>query len=151
MGRIQRMFIRHQQPKPANYDGTTSVYCRQCGREVIRQARALIRTVTKCQICIMKEQGIENPEDHVLAQYQLSQDANRIPVPLDLDDAMSSGVLILYPEARLEQDGVIPQSGGVVGTVKSIFKVLGLIKPEDPVPVKSKETAVQKRKRGLYE
>jgi len=113
--------------------------------------KSTIRSITKCQICIMKEQGIENPEEHVLAQYQLSTDANHLPVPLDMDDAMSSGVLILYPEARLEQDGIVPQSGGVVGTVRSIFKVLGLIKPVEEEPVISKEVAKVKRKRGLYE
>ncbi len=110
-----------------------------------------IRTISECAICTMKAQGIENPEDFVLAQYQLSTDAMRIPIPLDIDDALTSGVLVLYPEARLEQDGVIPQSGGVVGTVRSIFKVLGLIKPVDSEPVVSKEVAKVKRKRGLYE
>lgn len=99
----------------------------------------------------MKENGIENPEDYVLPQYQLSMDKDRIPIPLDIGDEMQSGVLMLYPEERLEQDGIVPQSGGVVGTVKSIFKVLGLYKPPDEEPVKSKEVAIKKRKRGLYD
>lgn len=101
----------------------------------------------------MKEQGIENPEDHVLTQYVLSSDVNRLPMPLD-DDGFEQGILMLYPEDKLEQTGVIPQSGGVVGTVKAIFRAFGFAKPQEQVEAErppSKAVANSKVRRGsLY-
>jgi hypothetical protein len=106
-----------------------------------------------CQICILKEQGIENPEEHVLTSYQLSSDMNRIPIPLD-DQGLEQGILMLYPEEMTEQQGMLPQSGGVVGTVKAIFRAFGFTKPKEEIiaeePI-SKAVAKSKRGGGLYE
>src|SRR5579864_2342338 len=124
MGRIPRTFIHHEQGRGTNPDGTTSIFCRQCGREIMRQQHATIRSVTKCAICIAKEQGVENPEDYVLTQYAMP-DPTKPPVPIEMDDSLYGGVLMLYPESVQEQTGIIPLAGGVVGTVKSIFRTLG--------------------------
>jgi len=132
-------------------DGTTSVYCRQCGREIIRQTRPVIRTVTKCQICILKEQGVENPEDYVLPQYYLSTDPNKLPIPIDADMSLEGGILVLNPPGS-ESTGMekIPQSGGLFGTVRSLFKVLGFKPQEKEKPV-SQKVAKEKRTGGLYD
>lgn len=147
-----RSFIHHEVPKRRN-DGAVAIYCRKCGREIGVYARSQIRSVTKCQICMLKEQGVLNPEDHVLPQYVLSSDPNRIPVPLDIDH--DGGILLLYPEEKYENEGRLPQSGGVVGTVKSIFRAFGFGKPPEEKevevnPPQSLVTARSKRGSGLY-
>jgi hypothetical protein len=116
----------------------------------MRAVHPTIRTVTKCAICWAKEQGIENPEDHVLAQYRLP-DPMSPPVPIDVDQDIAQGVLMLYPEASLAEDGRVPSSGGVIGTVKSIFRALGFAQPKDVEPEPSKTIAVGKRRKGLYD
>lgn len=93
------------------------------------------------------------PEDHVLNQYQISADMNRIPIPVN-DDGLEQGVLMLYPEEGLEQTGILPQSGGVVGTVRAIFRAFGFIKPREQIileEVPSKGVARSKRSGGLWE
>lgn len=151
---LPRSFTHHQAPK-RHTDGTISIYCRTCGRDIGRYARSAIRTVTKCQICLLKEQGVLNPEDSVLNQYVLSSDVDRIPIPLETSDELQSGVLLLYPEAQVEQEGILPQSGGIVGTVKSVFRAFGFGKPPEEKkievdPPQSLVTARSKRGSGLY-
>ena len=77
---------------------------------------------------------------------------NRIPVPID--DSLENGVLMLYPEEFSEQQGMLPQTGGVVGTVRAIFRSFGFMKPKEEViaeePV-SKSIAKGKHGGGLYE
>lgn len=110
-----------------------------------------------CAICILKEQGVLNPEDYVLPQYAIP-DPTKPPVPIDMSDELAAGILLLYPEAQLEEEGVVPFSGGVVGTVKSIFRALGF-KGKQPPSVgepqveenpPSKEIAMAKKGTGLY-
>jgi len=124
----------------------------------MRQQHATIRSVTKCAICIAKEQGVENPEDYVLTQYAMP-DPTKPPVPIEMDDSLYGGVLMLYPESVQEQTGIIPLAGGVVGTVKSIFRTLGFGKGDESPVVPSPETgdgtvsqelARSKRGTGLY-
>jgi hypothetical protein len=97
--------------------------------------------------------GVIHPEDNVLNQYQISADANRIPVPVN-DDGLEQGILMLYPEEFSEQQGMLPQSGGVVGTVRAIFRSFGFFKPKEVViqeePV-SKAVAKSKHGGGLYQ
>ncbi len=106
-----------------------------------------------CQVCILKEQGIEHPEDFVLNQYKLSEDMNRIPVPVN-DDGLEQGILMLYPEEFAEQGQQLLPSGGVFGTVKAIFRAMGFIKPKE-VEVQeetvSRAVAKSKHGQGLYE
>jgi hypothetical protein len=156
--KIPKYFIRHEQPRAINPDGTYSIYCQTCGREIMRAVHPQIRSIKKCAICVLKAQGVENPEDVVLAQYALP-DPTKPPIPLDYDVAAQSGVLLLYPDAVLEEQGLVTaQSGGVVGTVKSIFKALSLfgskppqeIKEEEEEPLRSTELAREKRGTGLY-
>ena len=101
----------------------------------------------------MKAQGVLDPEEHVLNQYELSSDMNRIPVPID-DEGYADGILMLYPEEQLEQGGRLPPSGGVVGTVKAIFRAFGFTKPKEVIikeePI-SKAVARSKKGGGLYE
>ena len=70
-----------------------------------------------------------------------------------------AGILLLYPEAKFEEEGVVPISGGVVGTVKSIFRALGFQGKNPVTPIgeteleehpESKELAESKRGTGLY-
>lgn len=145
-----RSFIHHEVGKAINPDGTTSIFCRQCGREIMRAVHPTIRTVTQCAICRLKEEGILDPEDHVLAQYRLP-DPMGPPVPIDIDDELSQGVLMLYPESKLEEDGRVPSTGGVMGTVRSIFKALGFLQPKEAEPAPSKTIATGKRRKGLYD
>lgn len=159
--KIPRYFIRHEQPKASNnVDGSYSIYCQTCGREIMKAIHPTIRSVKACRICMMKAEGIPNPEDAVLAQYA-QIDPTKPPIPLDYDVAEQSGVLLLYPDAELEDNGIVTaQSGGVVGTVKSIFKVLSLfsLKPpkiqtgevEEEDILRSTEIARSKRGTGLY-
>jgi hypothetical protein len=160
MSRFPRTFIKHEQPRSFNPDKTIGIYCRNCGREIIRVAQSTVRSVTKCQICLLKEQGVLNPEDAVLPQYILSSDHNRIPVPIEAgQDDLQAGVLMLYPEMALEETGQIPQSGGFVGTVRSMFRAFGFIKPktkkqadnEAIATTPSLAVARSKRHKGLFE
>lgn len=110
-----------------------------------------IRTITKCQICILKEQGIENPEDHVLTQYYMSNDPTRIPTPIDADMSMEGGILLLTQDQEQDSEkGIIPQTGGFFGTVSSLFKTIGFNQKKEEVPV-SKDIAKRKRTGGLYD
>ena len=93
----------------------------------------MIRSIKSCAICELKKQGVLNPEDYVLPQYAMP-DPTKPPIPLDYDIAAQSGVLLLEPDQELIEDGgLIPQTGGVVGTVKSIFRVLGFGKSPEQV------------------
>jgi hypothetical protein len=108
----------------------------------------IIRSVTACQICIMKEQGIENPEDHVLTSYQLTSGVDGLPIPMDADISQEGGVLVLYPESDPRQKK-LPMVGGLFGSVRSLFKVLGFDMPEKEPPP-SQEVAERKGHTGLY-
>lgn len=77
---------------------------------------------------------------------------NRIPVPIN-DDGLEQGILMLYPEEMSEQQGMLPQSGGVVGTVRAIFRAFGFFKSKEVVIQEepaSKSVARGKRGLGLY-
>src|ERR1035437_5509859 len=110
MAKPVREYIHHEQPRK-EFQGLVGIYCRRCGRELIRCANSSVRSVTMCQVCILKEQGIEHPEDFVLNQYKLSEDMNRIPVPVN-DDGLEQGILMLYPEEFAEQGQQLLPSGG---------------------------------------
>ena len=145
---MARTFTKYEQPRRIEQGGLTSIYCRQCGREIMRAIKPQIRTVTKCAIGVCKEQGMENPEDHVLAQYYLSNDPNKLPTPIDFDASSEGGMLLLYPNTeKVDSHGNPMQSGGLFGTVKSLFRVLGFAKSEEPEPA-SREVSVRKRKGG---
>lgn len=131
-----------------NPDGTTTIYCRQCSRPITRMARAPIRTVSKCALCIAREQGIKDPEKHIMPQY-LMTDPSQPPIPLTEDDP----VYALFPEEAMNQ-GKTPPSGGVIGTVKAFYRaVVGWwnVPEEEPIPMLSKKITRQKRSGGLYE
>lgn len=103
----------------------------------------------------MKATGQKLPEgttaeDFVLTQYYLSNDPNKIPTPIDADLSQESGILILNPETAEEGKQFKPSVGGLFGTVKSMFKVLGFAQKEEEPP-QSREVAKKKRaKDGLY-
>ena len=98
---------------------------------------------------MLKEQGIENPEDYVLTQYYMSNDPTKLPTPIDADTSLEGGILVLNPEES-GTDGDIPQVGGLFGTIKSMFRVIGFQKKVEEVPV-SKDVAKRKRSGGLYD
>ena len=132
-----------------NADGSLSIYCRKCGREIMRnQGFTNFLSVSKCQLCVLKEQGVINAEDFVLAQYKIP-DATSPPIPIDLDDSIAGGVLLLNPDERILDGESIPQSGGVIGTIRSMFRTLSFkqVKPEKPT--ESKVLATRKRS-GLF-
>lgn len=136
-----------------NPDGTCTIYCRRCGRPIMRQARPQITTVTSCALCLLRDQGVENPEQHVLQSY-LMTDPTAPPIPLEDTDPM----MALYPEESVMKRGKLPPSGGVIGTVKSMFRaVVGWFgQEEEEAKVENKELLskkISKRKRsgGLWE
>lgn len=106
----------------------------------------------------MKKQGVKNPEEHVLTQYYMPS-GDRPPIPIDADDYEMQGMLILNPEEgeALDKTGRLPLAGGVIGTVKSLFRTLGFVfsdgkpvdKVEEPEP-ESRAIAKTKRRGGLY-
>jgi len=143
-----RFWIKHEVRK-RNPDGTTSIYCRRCGREIMRAIHPTIMSVTKCQLCVLKEQGIINAEDYVLAQYKFPG-PDKPPVPIDADDSIAGGVLLLYPEEKMEQGAFIPPVGGIIGTVKQMFRTLGFALAKPAEPPKSKQIATETGRTGLF-
>src|SRR3954465_3472728 len=121
-----RFWVRHEQRRK-NPDGSYSIHCRLCGREIMRQNHPIILSVTRCALCVLKAEGVVNAEDHVLAQYRLSTMPGSLPVPLEMDDSMAGGVLLLNPEEKLEEGSPVPQLG-VIGTIKSMFRTIGFAK-----------------------
>lgn len=146
---MPRQFIKNETPRRVNSQGLTSIYCRTCTREIMRVPATQVRTVTKCQICLLKEQGVENPEDYVLNQYYLPNDPTKFPTPIDADMSLEGGILILQPDEEAANEK-LPQSGGFFGTVKSLFKTIGFNLTPAEVPV-SKDIAKRKRTGGLYD
>lgn len=130
-----------------NPDGTITIHCRNCGRPIMKAAGARIRTVTKCQVCILREQGVLNAEELVKPKY-VTTDPTQPPVPLTAED----DIYVLYPEEAMNQGKLMP-SGGVVGTAKSFFRAIGfaLENLASKVPVMSKRVARRQRAGGLYE
>jgi len=113
----------------------------------MRAPYSQIRSITKCAICVLKEQGVVNAEDHVLTQYYMSNDPTRIPTPIDADTSLEGGILLLNKD---DPEDNTSQSGGFFGTVRSLFKAAGFMKDQAEVPV-SKEVAKRKRTGGLYD
>jgi len=130
-------------------DGTQTIYCRQCSRPIARVARAPFRTVSKCSVCLAREQGIKDPEKHVLPQY-LMTDPTQPPIPLTEEDP----IYALFPEEAMNQ-GKIPPSGGVIGTVKAFYRAVvawANVPEGEPVIMSvAKKITRQKRSGGLYE
>lgn len=130
-----------------NSDGTVTIHCRQCGRPIMRAVMPRIRTVSKCQVCILTEQGVLNAEELVKPKY-LTTDPTMPPIPLTAED----DVYILYPEEASLREGKPSPSGGVVGTAKSFFRAisfaLGLVNEKPP---ESKKMGRRQRGGGLYE
>src|ERR1700751_766657 len=120
MGRV----IHHEVPR-RSADGTTSIYCRKCGREVARRAMAQIRSVTKCAICVLQEQGVKDPEQYVLPQYVMTDPTKpALPLSMESEDAL----YMLFPEERPNEGEAPPPVGGIMGTAKAIFRALGFAK-----------------------
>ena len=87
------------------------------------------------------------PEDYVLQQY-VQLDPSKPPLPLTAEG--EDVVFQLVPEE--ERKGMKMPSGGVWGTIKSIYRALGLpredqVAPED-VP-ESRKVALRRRKGSL--
>jgi hypothetical protein len=118
----------------------TGVYCQTCRREICVRNNSQIRSVVKCAICLLREQGVEDPESKVLPQYYMF-DPTKPPIPLDAEN--DSVIVNLFPEERSEL-GRMPSSGGVAGTVKAIYKAIGFVK-EKVLPVVSQKTAKKRR------
>ena len=135
-------FIQHEMPR-RNYNGQTSIYCRQCGREIARTVDSRIRSVSKCAICVLKEQGVMDAEQHVLTQY-VQLDPTKPPIPRDAEGEDS--IFILYPE---EKDNRVRSSGGIIGTAKAVYRALGFGKEPDGEVPESRKTAVRRRRGSL--
>ena len=112
---------------------------------------AQFRTVSKCQICILNEQGVLNPEEHVLPQY-LQTDPTKPPIPLNAESA--DYLYDVFPDERPEEGQLIPRSG-VMGTVRSVFSAIGFFKEmvqeaAKKVP-KSRKIAEKKKRETLFD
>lgn len=140
-----RYFVKHLLRRK-NPDGLTSIYCQKCGREIMRAVHPTIGSVNKCAICVMKAEGVENPEDHVLAQYRMSPTG--FPMPLDYDDSTAGGVLLLNPDEVVPEGEQIPLLG-VMGTVRAAFRAFGFGVQRPVTPAKSVQLATEKRS-GLF-
>lgn len=80
----------------------------------------------------------------------MSNDPTRIPTPIDADVSLEGGILLLNPETADDTSQGSPQSGGLFGTVNSLFRTIGFaLKPVTEVP--SKVIAKIKRTGGLYD
>lgn len=99
-----------------------------------------------CAICVLKAQGVLKPEDYVLPQYFML-DATLAPVPT----AKADDIFLMFPEEETDEYKLAPTAGGVVGTLKNIFRTLGLYPSNEQKPEveKSKQLAREKRKTTL--
>lgn len=76
-----------------------------------------------------------------------------MPIPIYDPEYEASGLTMMYPEEAYDGSSPLPSTGGIMGTVKSVFRAFGFarskeeIKNEEPV---SKSTARKKRGTGLY-
>lgn len=136
--------LKHELPR-RNPNGAVSVYCRTCGREVVRAAQIRIRSIGKCAYCELLEKGIKNPEDYVLPQYIMA-DPTKPPIPVGAEGEDS--VFLLFPEEKQETE---MRTGGIVGTAKNFFRALGLGKEEPKPKTESRQIAERRRKDGLYD
>lgn len=112
----------------------------------------MIRSITKCAICVAKENGVLNPEEHILHRYNIGTGINGLPTPIE-DDGLETGILMLYPEDVLEETGVLPQTGGVFGTVRAMFRAFGFARTKEETVAEepmSRSIAKGKRGKGLY-
>ena len=134
-------FMRHEVPR-RSIDGMTGVYCQKCGREICRRNNTQFRSIAKCAICVLAEQGIFDAESKVLPQY-IMFDPLKPPVPLDAEG--DSAIVNLFPEERMQAGYPVQSSGGVAGTVKSIFRAIGFAKPK-PVQTESQKVATKRRR-----
>lgn len=140
-------------PRRINPDGTITIYCRNCQRPIARAVSPQIRTVQKCALCLAREAGVKDPEKHVLPSYVMF-DPTQPPVPLEEGDPL----LALYPETQMTEGKSVP-SGGVMGTVKALFRALVPWHEETPIDkplttgtgLLSKVIAKSKRSKGAYE
>ena len=132
--------------------GLSDIYCRKCGRLIARTPQAQFRTVSKCAICVLHEQGVKNPEDYVLAQY-IQTDPTKPPVPLNAESP--EFMYEIFPDER-PQEGEQPKQTGVMGTIQSIFRVIGFgkqiaeKKKAEPLP-KSRRIAEERKKTTLFD
>lgn len=133
-------FMPHEVPR-RSYDGMTGVYCQTCHREICRRTDSRLRSVVKCALCQLVEQGVENPEQYILPQY-LMLDPTKAPVPLNAEN--ESVIVDLFPEEKVNV-GLGPSAGGVAGTVKAIYRALGFL-PAKQKPATSHTTAAKRRR-----
>jgi hypothetical protein len=131
---------QHEVPR-RSADGMVGVYCQTCHREICRRTNTLIRSVAKCMLCQLREQGVENPEKYVLPQYYMF-DPTKPPVPVDAEN--EDVIVNMFPEEQGDI-GRIPSSGGIAGTAKAIYRALGFI-ARKLVPEKSQATAAKRRR-----
>jgi len=141
-----RFWVRNE-VRRRNPDNTVSIYCATCGREIMRAAQSQIGSVNKCALCVLKAQGVVNAEDYILPQYKIP--STGFPIPLDYDDSLAAGILMLNPEEKLDPNQPIPQVGGIVGTVRSVFRVIGFAISKPVEVIKSVQLASEKRT-GLF-
>lgn len=142
-----RFWVRHEQGKARNPDGSTSIFCTTCGREIMRSLHPTIRSVKKCALCVLKAQGLMNAEDYVLAQYKFPG-PDKPPIPIDIDDSIASGVLLLYPEEKMMADQPIPNIG-IIGTIKQMFRTLGFA-PAKPVEKPQSKQIASGKRTGIF-
>lgn len=133
-------FHRHEVPRRA-LDGMTGVYCQKCGREICRRNNSQFRSIAKCAICVLAEEGIFDAESKVLPQY-IMFDPTKPPVPINAEN--DDVIVNLFPEEQTMFGGKLPSAGGIAGTAKSIFRAMGFGKPK-PVPVESQKVARKRR------
>lgn len=137
--------MRHEVPR-RSVDGMTGVYCQKCGREICRRNNTQFRSIAKCAICVLAENGIFDAESNVLPQY-IMFDPTKPPVPLDAEG--DSSILNLFPEEKV-LFGRMPSSGGVAGTAKAIFRALGFSKPVVEKAPSQKTATKRRRESSLF-
>ncbi len=106
-------FPKHEVPR-RSFDGMTGVYCQTCHREICRRTDSRLRSVVKCALCVLAEQGVEDPEKYVLPQY-LMFDPTKPPIPLNAEN--EDVIVNLFPEEKINVGNRSSTGGGVAGTV----------------------------------
>jgi len=130
-------YMQFDVPK-RNANGQTSIYCRNCKREIARTVDSRIRSVSKCAICVLEEQGVMDGAKYVLPQYVMLDPTKPVPIGVEGDDAEFT----MFPE---EKDNRVRSSGGVVGTAKALYRALGFGKQEEQAPPESRKVAAKRK------
>ena len=111
-----------------------------------------MRSIAKCAICVLREQGVTDPEKLVLPQY-VALDPTKPPVPFGAENAEM--YFDMFPEERPVEGETPPPTGGVMGTPRGVYRVMGfakeIIKKLAELRPKSRKVAERNERKSVFE